>query len=128
MGTSQKEKLPKPLKGAIFYEDNEVYACLANFPIAPGHCVVVWKDDVEDIHFLKHEDYEHLMDIVGKVRNSLLKVMNTDKVYLLYMDEIDHVHWHLVPRKGNEEGFTMFEHRPKELKDTSLSQKLRELI
>jgi diadenosine tetraphosphate (Ap4A) HIT family hydrolase len=32
---------PKPLKGAIFYEDSKLYATLANLPITKGHVVIV---------------------------------------------------------------------------------------
>ena len=35
---------------------------------------------------------------VDRVRNALMKLLKADKVYLMYMDEIKHVHWHLIPR------------------------------
>ena len=95
--------LPKPKKGAIFYEDSRVYAALANSPIAKGHVVIVWKKKVADLHLLKRKDFEHLMDMVEKVRNALLRVLKIRKVYLLYMDEIKHVHWHLIPRYNKKE-------------------------
>ncbi|MBW6451386.1 MAG: HIT domain-containing protein [DPANN group archaeon] len=44
--------LPKPFKDAIIYEDNKLYAPLANFPITKGHTVIVWKKDVSDLHLL----------------------------------------------------------------------------
>ncbi|MBW6451385.1 MAG: hypothetical protein K0B02_01525 [DPANN group archaeon] len=34
------------------------------------------------------------MDKVGEVRNALLKTLDIDKVYLIYMDETKKVHWH----------------------------------
>ena len=50
-------KLPKPHKNAIIYEDDKLYACLANYPITRGHTVVVWKDTVEDLHLLSRNEY-----------------------------------------------------------------------
>jgi len=117
-------KLPEPHKEAIIYEDDKLYATLANFPKVEGHTVVVWKDDVADLHLLKESDYDHLMDKVNDVRNALLKTLNIEKVYLVYMDEAKQVHWHLFPRY-NEAGFDVFNHEAKELKDFSLAEKIK---
>ena len=114
--------LPKPKPGAVFYEDKKLYAALANYPIAQGHVVVVWKRKVTDLHLLNTKDYEYLMDVVDAVRNSQLKTLKIQKVYLIYMDEAKHVHWHLVPRY-NQKGMNVLEEKPKQLKDTSLAHK-----
>jgi len=74
---------------------------------------------LRDQNVLDRKDYEYLMDIVDVVRGALMKVVHVGKVYLLYMDEAKHVHWHLVPRY-NEEGFNVFAHEPKETRDFSL--------
>lgn len=117
-------KLPTPPKESIVYEDKHLYACLALYPLVPGHTVVVWKNDVHDLRDLTCKQYEHLMHTVDLVRDALLKALKVKKVYLVYMDEMKHVHWHLVPRY-NEKGFDVFAHTPKKTKDFSLAQKLR---
>ncbi|MBI2045097.1 HIT family protein [Candidatus Pacearchaeota archaeon] len=116
--------MPGLKKKAVFYEDEKVYAALSSHPIARGHVVVMWKKEVSDLHLLEKKDYKHLMNAVNKVRNSMLKTLGIKKVYLIYMDEAKHVHWHLVPRY-NEKGFDIFHHKPKKLKDFSLAEKLR---
>ena len=116
--------LPKPLKGAVFYEDSKVYCCLANSHITKGQVIVVWKKKVKDLHYLKMMDYEHLMDVVDEVRDVMLKVLKVKKVYLLYMDEVNHVHWHLVP-VYNKKGLLVFDNKPRKLDDLSLVEKLR---
>lgn len=111
----------------MIYEDDKLYVCLSSFPITKGHTVVVWKKPVPDLNLLEREEYEHLMDMVDDVRGALLKALHVDKVYLLYMDEARHVHWHLVPR-FNEEGFNVFSHEPTEISDFSLAKEIeREL-
>lgn len=115
--------LPEPFDGAIFYEDEQVYACLANYPKTRGHSVVVWKENVDDLHVLSRDDYEHLMDVVDDVRDVLLDVLDLEKVYLVYMDETEHVHWHLVPRY-DEKGFNVLEHDPDELEDFELARSI----
>lgn len=116
--------LPKPKIEAIFYEDKYLYACLANFPITRGHVVIVWKEDITDLNLLPEKQYLHLMKKVDEVRNAMLKAFKIEKVYLLYMDEAKHVHWHLVPRY-NEEGFNVFLHNPKVLDDFSPADDLK---
>jgi diadenosine tetraphosphate (Ap4A) HIT family hydrolase len=117
-------KLPKAPKESIIYEDKYAYVCLALNPIAKGHTIVVWKKPVRDIHDLSCGQYDYLMNIVDIARDTLLKTLKVKKVYLLYMDEIEHVHWHLVPR-FNKRGMNVLEHTPKRAKIFPLATVLR---
>ena len=117
-------KLPKSSPKAIIYEDQILYVCLATHPIARGHVVVVWKKDVPDLHRLAERDYDYLMETVNFVRNAMLKALKIRKVYLIYMDEVRHVHWHLIPRY-NEKGFDVFLHKPIKVTDFSLVSKIK---
>lgn len=119
--------LPTPPKSSIVYDDAHVYAALAFNPIAKGHTVVVWKRSVSDLHLLSCAELEHLMDVVDLVRDALLEMLKLEKVYLIYMDEARHVHWHLVPRY-NEQGFNVFRHAPKRVRTFPLAPRLREAI
>lgn len=120
------DNLITPNSDAVFYEDNKVYACLANYPLAKGHSIVVWKKPVEDLHLLSREDYEYLMNKVDKTRDALMKVLKVDKVYLMYMDEIKHVHWHLIPRHSLM-GFNLLKNKPKKLNSFKLVKKLTDV-
>ena len=62
--------------------------------------------------------------MVNIARESLLNTFGVEKVYLFYMDEMEHVHWHLVPRY-NEKGFNVFTHKPKKTDDFSLAAKIK---
>ena len=114
----------QPPKESIIYEDEHLYVCLAKHSIVNGHCVIVWKKEVSDLHLLPDRDYDYLMDTVFAVRNALLKTLKIKKVYLIYMDEANHVHWHLVPRY-KEKGFDLFQHKPNILKDFSLAKEIK---
>ena len=116
--------MEKPQKKAVIYEDKKLYVCLANYPKVKGHTIVIWKKPVKDLHLLSKKDYEYLMDKVDEIRNVLLKILNLKKVYLVYMDEANHVHWHLLPRY-NEEGYDVFKHKPSKIKDFSLVNKIK---
>lgn len=119
-----KDNLPKPFKNTIIFEDNKLYACLANDPIVTGHVVVVWKKLVGDINLLNRKDYSHLMTIVNDIRRAMIKTLKVKKVYLLYMDEVSHVHWHLIPRY-NKLGMDNFLNKPGKIKDFTLDDKIR---
>ena len=116
---------PKTKKEAVIYEDKKLYACLASHPIVKGHTIVVWKKPVKDLHLLSKKNYSYLMNKVDEVRNALLKTLKLKKVYLVYMDEANHVHWHLLPRY-NEKGYDVFKHNPSKIKDFSLAKKVKE--
>lgn len=101
-----------------------LYACLVNYQITKGHCVVVWKKNVSDLHLLSKTDYEHLMDSVELLRNAMLRTLKVKKVYLIYIDEAMHVNWHLVPRY-TEQGYYVLNHRQKKTDDFSLAKKIK---
>lgn len=117
-------KLLKSEQESIFYEDDKVYACLADYPITKGHSIVVWKKPITDLHLLSKEEYEYLMDRVGQVRNILMKVLKVNKIYLMYMDEIKYVHWHLIPRY-NLMGFNLLKHKPKRINSFNLAREIK---
>lgn len=116
--------LVKPNKNAIIYEDKKVYSCLANFPIVKGHVVVVWKKRARDLHLLNKKEYEYLMKIVNEIRNAMLKTLKIKKIYLIYADEVEQVHWHLVPGYSHR-GFNIFLNKPKKLKNFKLDDEIR---
>ena len=120
-------ELPIPPEEAVIFSDEKLYVCLASYPLTKGHVVVVWKDNVRDLHTLVRTDYEYLMDIVDVTRNSLLEKYEVEKVYLVYLDEVSHVHWHLVPRY-EEKGFNMLNHSPAKIIDFTDTEELRRIF
>ncbi len=119
-----KNNFPKPFKNAVIYKDKKLYACLANEPIVYGHVVVVWHKAVKDLNLLSRQDYEYLMDKVNDIRKAMIKTLKVKKVYLLYMDEANHVHWHLIPRY-NKLGVKNLTGKPGKLKNFTLDDEIR---
>ncbi len=116
--------LIKASKKFIIYEDELLYVCLAKFSITVGHTIVAFKQDISDLSKLPDRDYDYLMDTVFATRNALMKTLKVKKVYLVYMDETKHVHWHLIPRY-KEKGFDVFKNAPEVSKDFSLADKIK---
>lgn len=111
-------------KKSLIYEDQILYVCLARNPITVGHTIVAFKQDVSDLSKLPDRDYDYLMDTVFATRNALMKTLRVKKVYLVYMDEAKHVHWHLVPAY-KEKGFDVFKNQTVAIKDFSLRHKIQ---
>lgn len=127
--TKEITEFPEPMKGSVFYNDREVYACLAFHPIVEGHTIVIWKKNIKDLNDLKEDDYLYLMKIVYEVRRVLLDAYRTTKVYVVYLDEACHVHFHLFPRKeGGETGFGLMARPHGELTDLSMVPILQSLL
>lgn len=115
-------KFPASKEGSVFYEDDKVYACLAFHPIVEGHTIVAIKrDDVDDVGQLSPEERLHLLQVVFEVvRPALLECYQTNKVYIAYLDETCHPHFHLLPRReGGEMGFGLMAKPHGELTDLS---------
>lgn len=121
---SSEELLLNPPKNSLIYETDLVYAALAQRPLSRGHTVVVWKKPVTDLGVMNPKDYAYLMFVVEKVRNALLKILRVKKVYLMYMDEVKHVHWHLIPRY-HLMGFALLRARPNKQLVFPLAARLR---
>jgi diadenosine tetraphosphate (Ap4A) HIT family hydrolase len=116
--------LLKAPKKSIIYEDEMLYVCLAKYPITVGHTIVAFKKGISDLSKLSDRDYDYLMDTVFAARNALMEALKVKKVYLVYMDETKHVHWHLVPRY-KEKGFDVFKNQASAIKDFSLAEKIK---
>jgi|GEM_PF-3460736 len=65
------------------------------------------------------DELKELKPFFGKI-----EALKIEKVYLMYMDEMKQVHWHLVPRY-KETGISVFLHPPLETKDFSIAKSLR---
>ncbi len=117
-------RLPKPPRESIIYDDENLYVCLAMDSLAKGHTVVVWKENFSDLSCLPDRSYDYLMDTVFAVRSALLKTLKVKKVYLVYMDEAEHVHWHLVPRY-KAKGFAVLGAPAEKIKDFSLANSIK---
>ncbi len=112
---------------SMIFEDNKVIVALAFQPNTKGHCVVIWKSGAEDLNKLPTEDYEYLMDVVDVTRNTLRTFYKVDKVYLMYLDETNWVHWHLIPRY-EEKVFNILRHSPETITDFSDAVELSKIF
>lgn len=79
-------------------EDDRYFAFLDTSPVAPGHTLVIPKQEIDYIFDLDDEQYAGLTLFAKKVAAALKKAMPCKRVGVAVMGmEVPHAHIHLVP-------------------------------
>jgi histidine triad (HIT) family protein len=86
------------------HEDEHVFAFLDIAPLAPGHVLVVPRQEVEFLHQLDEEHAAALGSALPKVARAMLAATGATAYNLLQNNgalahqAVPHVHMHLIPR------------------------------
>ena len=79
-------------------EDDRFYAFLDINPVAPGHVLVIPKQEVDYIFDLSDNDYADLQLFAKRIAVALKQAMQCSRVGVAVMGmEVPHVHIHLIP-------------------------------
>ena len=98
----------KIIKGEIpsikLYEDEKTIAFLDIYPVAKGHTLIIPKNHSATLYDISIEDAEAVGATVSRVTKTVKKVLKCDGVNVYQgnekaaMQEIFHVHFHVIPR------------------------------
>ena len=86
------------------YEDEKTIAILDIFPIARGHTLIIPKVHSETLYDIQVEDAQAVGATVSRVTKAVKQVLKCDGVNVyqanekIAMQEIMHVHFHVIPR------------------------------
>ena len=86
------------------YEDKKTIAILDIFPIARGHTLIIPKVHSETLYDIQVEDAQAVGATVSRVTKAVKQVLKCDGVNVyqanekIAMQEIMHVHFHVIPR------------------------------
>lgn len=79
-------------------EDEKHYAFLDINPVAPGHTLVIPKQEVDYIFDLNDDDYRDLQLFAKRVAEAIKQAMPCKRVGVAVMGlEVPHAHIHLIP-------------------------------
>jgi diadenosine tetraphosphate (Ap4A) HIT family hydrolase len=101
------------VKGEIpavkIYESARVLAFMDIFPISKGHILVIPKEHAKFMHQLSDESLSEIGPAMKKVANAYLAVEDVQYNILqnngrLAHQEIEHVHFHFIPKPNDDEG------------------------
>lgn len=105
----------KIIKGEIpcykIYEDDEVLAFLDVNPTSVGHTLVVCKSHFEHILDCNDETYTHLMLVVKKLSNLIMKKCDAEGLNIITNckeaagQTVPHFHVHIIPRYDENDGY-----------------------
>ena len=108
---SEKNVFKKIIDGEIeaykIYEDDKFLVFLDAFPKAPGHSLVIPKEEVVWVWDVTL--YDEYMRLARRIAMAIQKAFNTKMVLMLvHGDEVPHAHIHLrpsIPNDGSEKDF-----------------------
>lgn len=98
----------KKIPSKIIYEDSYTLAFLDLSPVNPGHTLIIPKKHFENVLDLDEEYAEHLGKAIVKVTNLLKTKLNVKNLNVinnsgkLSGQTVMHLHFHLIPRKEND--------------------------
>lgn len=96
------------LPSTKIYEDEKTIAILDKFPLAEGHTLIIPKVHSATLYDISIADAEAVGATVSKAAKVVKKVLKCDGVNVYQanekaaMQEIMHVHFHVIPRFKND--------------------------
>lgn len=115
------------LPGRFVWKDDKAVAFLTIAPLAPGHTLVVPRDEVDHWLDLSPELAAHLTHVAQQVGKGIQKAFSPVKVGLMIAGlEVPHTHLHLVPiRKLADMAFENQDRNPDPKALDEAAEKLR---
>ena len=118
------------------YEDDDVIAILDASPVTKGHALVISKRHYDNILTAPHEVVHKVMDVAQRIGQVAIKFLGARGVNILSNcyeaagQSVMHLHVHVIPRYGDQEGFIleMKEDLSKELNLPVLAEEIRKNI
>ncbi|MEQ6377231.1 HIT family protein [Bacillaceae bacterium S4-13-58] len=99
------------IPSAKVYEDEQVYAFLDISQVTKGHTLVIPKEHSKNIYETKPEVASELFQRVPKIAQAVKNAFNPVGLNILNNNgeeagqSVFHLHFHIVPRYGNGDGF-----------------------
>ncbi len=94
------------------YEDEAVLAFLDIGPISDGHALVIPKRHCASVHECEPDILAKVGGCLGRIAGAVAKAMNAEGYNILCNNGraagqvVDHVHFHIIPRKAGDGVFT----------------------
>jgi histidine triad (HIT) family protein len=115
------------------YEDEKTIAFLDIYPVAKGHTLIIPKNHSATLYNISIEDAEAVGATVSRVAKTVKKVLKCDGVNVYQgneraaMQEIFHVHFHVIPR-FEDDGIVFMAQKGELQEDPEITSKLKEML
>jgi histidine triad (HIT) family protein len=107
----------KDIKNRTISENEHAFAFLTNIPIVPGHVLICPKRCIRTIDELSNKEWKSIWELVKVLKKALRKAFGCEAFnYALNEGKVagqnvEHVHFHLLPRKEGDTGITEYDPR-----------------
>lgn len=107
------------VKAYKIYETSHCLCVLTPFPLSRGHAVIIPKEHVESLHDCDPEYLEEVVPLAAKIVLALgltdynILQNNGTKCH----QSVPHIHFHVIPRTGDNDGLHFQWHPAPALKD-----------
>jgi histidine triad (HIT) family protein len=121
------------LPSVKLYEDEKTIAFLDIYPVAKGHTLIIPKNHSATLYDISIEDAEAVGATVSRVAKTVKKVLKCDGVNVYQgneraaMQEIFHVHFHVIPR-FEDDGIVFMAQKSELQEDPEITSKLKEML
>ena len=89
------------IPGSFVYRDDHCACFMSINPIAPGHCLVVPRAEVDQWTDLDGPLAAHLFDVARSISRAMKVVFDCERVGLIIAGfEVPHCHLHLIPTRS----------------------------
>jgi len=111
------------------YEDEKTIAILDIFPVAKGHTLIIPKNHSATLYDISIVDAEAVGATVSRVAKAVKKILKCDGVNVYQgnekaaMQEIMHVHFHVIPR-FEDDGIVFMAQKTELKEDPEMTQAL----
>lgn len=90
--------ISKEIPSYSVWEDEHFFAFLDNFPVQPGHMLIIPKEHVENVFALSADLYKELFTAAKALSTPLQQAMGSARIGMVIEGfGVPHAHLHLVP-------------------------------
>ena len=110
MSTIFSQIIDGEIPARVVYEDETTFAFLDANPLAPGHTLVIPKEEYGRIEDLPEDVARDLFATVSRLTDAVQTAVDADGATVGFNNgevagqEVDHVHCHIVPRFSDDDG------------------------
>eukprot|EP01086_Lenisia_limosa_P004406 TRINITY_DN1968_c1_g1_i2.p1 TRINITY_DN1968_c1_g1~~TRINITY_DN1968_c1_g1_i2.p1 ORF type:complete len:160 (+),score=32.75 TRINITY_DN1968_c1_g1_i2:63-482(+) len=104
--------IKREIPSSEIYRDEYCMAFFDIFPVAKGHALVIPIDHVKTLSDMKSEQLMGLMGNMPKIAKAVCETAGTEQYNIVQNNGelagqvVPHVHFHIIPRYAEKEGFS----------------------
>jgi len=107
----------KEIKERIIVKNDFVFAFPTNIPVVPGHTIICPGRHILSVNELTEQELKAFFEMIEKVKNAMREAFGATGFNFAWNEgksagqSVEHLHFHILPRKEGDTGITEYEPR-----------------